>query len=110
MLPPAAAVAAILDVAARDNAGSDEYLSLATPGVIIASKTQIVYCGDVANRWQSRLVIAEMSDDYRIAIKVDASGAVFDYTIKIIGWLLDPSRTRPSMPSEDLKATFVVNQ
>lgn len=110
--PPAAAVAAILDVAVNDADGdaADYYLQLATPGIIYASKTQIVYAGDVDGRWQSRLVIVEISDDGQIAIKVDASVGGFNYTIKLIGWILDPSVTRPSMPSEDLKATFFVNQ
>ena len=110
--PPAAAVAAILDAAARDAGGAanDTYLSLARPGIIIASRTEIIYCGDVNDRWQSRIAIVEMSDDFKVALQATASGAQFDYTIKLIGWILDPSVTRVSMPSEDLKATFFVNQ
>jgi len=108
--PPKEAMAAILDVAARDEggAGTDAHLDIATPGIIYASKTEIIYCGDVNDRWQSRIVIAELSDDDKIAIKITASGAVFDYTVKLIGWVIIPSSSRVVPPSKDLKATFTV--
>lgn len=111
-LPPADAIAAVLDVAVRDADGktANYYLELATPGIIYASKTQIVYAGDVDDRWQSRLVIVEMSDEYEIAAKVTASVGGLDYMIKLIGWVIDPSMTRPSIPSEDLFCKFRVNQ
>jgi hypothetical protein len=111
--PPAAARAAILDAAARDQAGAatDAYLTLAKPGELgVVSREEIIYCGDVNDRWQSRIVVVEMSDDFKIALRVIASGAVFDYTIKLIGWVLDPSVTRDAMPSEELFCKFAVNQ
>jgi hypothetical protein len=109
---PANARAAILDVAARDAAGAatDAYLEIGYPGIILSTKTQIVYCGDVNDRWQSRIVYAVLNDDDKINVKVTASGAVFDYTMKLIGWVLDPYVAKVTPPSEELKATLVVNQ
>jgi len=107
---PKEAAAAILDVAVNDagSAGQDCYMAFATPGIIQAGKTQYVYALAVNDRIGSRLVIVELGDDDKFAYMIEASGAVFDYYIKLVGWILDPSVTKPSMPSEDLKATFVV--
>ena len=109
---PANARAAILDIAARDAAGAatDAYLEVGYPGVILSTKTQIVYCGDVNDRWQSRIVYAVLNDDDKVNVKVTASGAVFDYTVKLIGWVIDPYVAKVTPPSVDLKVIFVVNQ
>ena len=113
---PASARAAILDIAVRDAAGAaaSYYLSVGNPcGVgtpIVASKTEIIYAGDVNDRWNSRLVVAGLNDDDKVNLRVTASGAVFDYTIKLIGWVMDPYTAKVTPPNEDLKATFVVNQ
>lgn len=113
---PAAARAVILDVACRDAAGvaAGYYVQFGNPcGVgapIRASETQIVYAGDVNDRWNSRIVIVEMNDDTKINYQISASGAVFDWNVKLIGWVLDPYTARVTPPSADLKATLVVNQ
>jgi len=109
---PKNARAAILDIAARDAAGAatDAYLEVGYPGIILSTKTQIVYCGDVNDRWQSRIVYAVLNDDDKVNLKVTASGAVFDYTIKLIGWVIDPYVAKVTPPSEDLKVTFYVQQ
>jgi len=108
--PPKDAIAAILDVAVNDSgsAANVTYMAFATPGIIYAGKTAYVYPGDVNDRVGSRIVIVGLNDVDQIAYMIEASGAAFDYSIKLIGWILDPSITRPSMPSEDLKATFIV--
>ena len=107
---PASARAAILDVAARDagGAGTDAFIQFGSPGFIESTKTQIVYCGDVADRWQSRLIIAVLNDDDKICYRVTASAAVFDYTVKLIGWVLDPYVAKVTPPSADLSCTLVV--
>jgi len=113
---PASARAAILDVACRDSGGAAgaTYVSVGNPcGVgdpIVASKTQIVYCGDVNDRYKSRLVIALLSDRNLVNIMAIASGAALDYTIKLIGWVLDPYVAKITPPSESLFAYFVVDQ
>jgi len=113
---PLHARAAILDIAVRDGVGSggSYYLSVGNPcGVgdpIVASKTQLIYAGDVNDRWKSRIVVAGLNDDDKVNLRVTASGGVFDYTIKLIGWVLDPYTAKVTPPNEDLKATLVVNQ
>lgn len=109
---PKHARAAILDIAARDAAGAatDAYVEVGNPGIIYASETQIIYCGDVNDRWQSRLVYAILNDDDKVNVKVTASGAALDYTAKLIGWVIDPYVAKVTPPYKDLKATFTVNQ
>ena len=107
---PTNARAAILDVAARDagGVGTDAFIQFGYPGFIESTKTQIVYCGDVADRWQSRLVIATLNELDQVNIRVTASAGVFDYTIKLIGWLIDPYVAKVALPYVDLKAIFSV--
>jgi len=109
---PVAARAALLDIAVRDAAGAanDAFLEVGNPGIIYASETQIVYCGDVNDRYQSRLVVALLNDDNKVNIKVNASGAAFDYTIKLIGWVMDPYVAKVTLPYKDMLAYFVVQQ
>ena len=123
-LPPAAAVAAILDVEVNDASSSteDTHMRIARPGIIIDGRTHYIHCGHINDQIGSKIVIVEMSDDCKIAYLVQASGAQFDYDIKLIGWILHaetidpkvvgwvPSVRRIPMPSENLKAIFVVNQ
>ena len=109
---PAAARAAVLDIAVRDGAGAatDAYLEVGNPGIIYASKTQICYAGDVNDRYQSRVVIVLLNDDNKVNLKVTASGAAFDYTIKLLGWVMDPYVAKVTPPYKDLLAYFVVQQ
>lgn len=109
---PKHARAALLDIAARDGAGAanDNYLEVGNPGIIYASETQIVYCGDVNDRYQSRLVVALLNDDDKVNIRAVASGAAFDYTIKLIGWVIDPYVAKVTLPYLDMSCTLVVQQ
>ena len=107
---PANARAAILDIAVRDAAGAatDAYMEVGYPGIILSTKTQIIYAGDVNDRYQSRIVYAVLNDDDKVNLKVTASGAAFDYTIKLIGWVMDPYVAKVTPPNKDLKATLYV--
>lgn len=111
-LPPAAAVAAVLDVQVNDSgsAGEDCHMRIAKAGIIIAGRTHYIPCGYINDMIGSKIVIVELTEDFQIAYMIQASGAAFDYNINLIGWILDPSVTRDAVPSEDLKAIFVVNQ
>lgn len=110
-LPPAAAIAAILDVQVNDggSAGEDCHMRIAKAGIIIAGRTHYIPCQYVNDMIGSKTVIVELTEDFLIAYMIQASGAVFDYNINLIGWILDPSVTRDAVPSEDLKATFFIN-
>ena len=113
---PSDAVAVILDVAVNDGAGAgtDAYLELASPehgpAGILAGKTETVYCGDVNDLIDSRLVVVAMSDDFSIVYKATASGAgALDYTIKLIGWLIGGTRIEmPTWPYRDLYCSVVI--
>lgn len=108
---PKHARAAILDVAVRDNgaAAGNAYMEVGNPGIIYASETQIIYSGDV-NAFNSRIVFAVLNDDDKVNLKITATGAVFDYRVKLIGWVIDPYVAKVTPPYKDLKATLVVNQ
>lgn len=108
---PKNARAAILDIAVRDasGAGTEAYMEVGYPGIILSTKTQIVYAGDVNDRYGSRLVIATLNDDDKINLKITASGAAFDYTIKLIGWVLDPYVAKVTPPYVDLKGILNVS-
>lgn len=111
-LPPAAAIAAILDVQVNDNSGHTEdcHMRIAKAGIIIAGRTHYIPTGGVAaDKIGSKTVIVELTEDFLIAYMIQASGGVFDYNINLIGWILDPSVTRDAVPSEDLKCTFFIN-
>lgn len=111
-LAPASARAALLDIAVQDGAGAggNYYVEVGNPGVIQASKTQVVYAGDVNDHWSSRLVVAMLNDDDKVNLRVVASGAVLDYTVKLIGWLMDPYVAKVTLPYKDMSCTLVVNQ
>jgi len=111
---PVNAVAAILDIAVNDggSAGQECYMAVATPGIIYAGKTQYIYCGDVNDRVGSRTVIVEITGpgDGKFAYMIVASGAVFDYTIKLVGWVIGGTLTSyVTLPYADLKCKFHVN-
>jgi len=109
---PVNAIAAILDIAVNDaaSAAAAQYMAVATPGIILAGKTQYIYCGNVNDRVNSRIVIVEITGDGKFAYMIVASGAVFDYTIKLIGWIIGGELNTPvTLPSKDLKATFLVS-
>ena len=113
---PKDAIAVILDVAVNDagGAGTDAYLELASPehgtAGILAGNTETIYCGDVDDHIDSRLVVVELSEDFCIVYKATASGAnTLDYTIKLVGWLIGGTRvTKIAWPSLDLYCKFVI--
>ncbi len=113
---PLGAIAAILDVEVNDAAGgaTDAKLELASPehGVagILAGKTETVYCGDVNDLIDSRLVVVEMSDNFSIVYKATASGgSTLDYTIKLIGWIVGGTRiAKVTWPSVELYCKVVI--
>lgn len=110
---PRNAVAAVLEVEVNDggSAGAACYMSFCTPGNLgDTGKISNVYCGNVNDRKNSRIVIVELNDDDKIAYTIVASGAVFDYVIKLNGWLIaGTNQSKASMPYADLKAEFVVS-
>ena len=111
-LAPESARAALLDIAVQDaaGAGGNYYLEVGNPGIIYASETQVVYAGDVNDHWSSRLVIALLNDDDKINFRIAASGAAFDYTVKLIGWIMDPYTAKVTLPYVDMSCTFSVQQ
>lgn len=111
---PAGAVGALVDVTVNDN-GADAaiaFMGFAPAGVLYASKTINVYCGGgVADRPGSRLVPILWTEAGDFAYNITATGAVFDYTIKIVAWLMAGSDyTQPEIPSQELACGFRVNQ
>lgn len=110
---PKHAIAAILNVEVNDDgsAAAARYMQIAKPGVILAAKTGMCHCPHLNDMVAGHLVIVELSEDWQFAYAATASGAgQLDYNIKLLGWIIDPSKTRPAFPGEDLKAIFVVNQ
>ena len=114
---PLGAIAAILDVAVNEadiSTATDGVLELASPehGVagILAGKTETVYCGDINDAIDSRLVIVEMSDDFSIVYKATASLVnTLDYTIKLIGWIVGGTRiAKITWPSVELYCKVVI--
>ena len=109
---PANAIAAILDIAVNDggSAANATYMAVATPGIIVAGKTQYIYPGNVNDRVGSRTVIVEITGDGKFAYRIEASGSAFDYVIKLIGWVIGGTlASHVTLPYEDLKATFNVS-
>lgn len=110
---PVGAVGAIVDVAVND-ANSDtaqQWMRFAPAGIIYAASTIYVYTPNVDDRINSRLVPILWTEAGDFAYAIDASGAVFDYTIKIVAWLMAGSTyTPPVIPSQELACGFRVNQ
>ena len=113
---PLGAIAVILDVAVDDSDGTntDAYLELASPehgpAGILAGKTEAVYCGDVNDLIDSRMVVVEMSEDFCIVYKSTAQGPnTLDYTIKLIGWIVGGTRiVKVTWPSVELYCKVVI--
>lgn len=118
VLPPAAAIAAILDVQVYDSgsSGEDCHMQIAKAGIIVAGRTHYIPAPHVNDMVGSKIVIVELTDDYKFAYMLQASGTNFDYNINLIGWILEARPpipawvARDAMPSEDLFCKFVVNQ
>lgn len=116
-LPPAAAVAAILDVQVNDagSAGENCHMRIAKAGIIIAGRTHYIGAPAPNDLIGSKTVIVELTEDFLIAYMIQASGGVFDYNINLIGWILEARGPLPAwvardaVPSEDLKCTFFIN-
>jgi len=110
---PTGAVGALVDVAVNDggSAGADAFMSFATAGVIYASKTWIVYCGRVNDGVGSKQLPILWTEAGDFTYAVNATGAVFDYTIKIVGWIMaGENYTYPEIPSLELACGFRVTQ
>jgi len=113
---PDNAVAAILDVAVNDEgsagAAAYAYFSSNVGGQLdLDSRLTYVYCGNVNDRVGSKTIIATLTEDDKVAFCVVATGAVFDYKIKLIGYLIAGTRSsKVVLPSASLQAQFVVNQ
>lgn len=108
---PDDAIAAILSVEVNNlgSAANAAYMGFSPIGGIRAGRTQYVYCGNVNDRKGSRIIVVELSTDQSIHYMIDEVGGNFDYTIKLIGWLLggtDLSRITP--PAEALYCKFHV--
>lgn len=112
---PYNAIAVILDVEVSDTnpVGAATYMEFA--GVehnylgVPAGKIQTVYCGNVTDRKHARLIVAQLSYDGRILCKITASGAVFAYTIKLVGWLIGGTRIdKEALPYAELLAKFTI--
>ncbi len=109
---PENAIAAVLDVEVNDvgSAGEATYMGFCPTPAIIAGRLSYVYCANVADRKFSRIVIVELSTNESIWYTIAASGAFFDYNIRLLGWLIggtDVSRITP--PAVDLLCKFDCN-
>jgi len=110
---PEGAVGAVVDVAVNDSgsAANATHMKIATAGVIYASKTFYIYPGNVNDRVGTKQLPIFWTEGGDFTYGVEASGAAFDYTIKIVGWLMAGSGyTYPVMPSLDLGCALRVNQ
>lgn len=109
---PEDAVAVILDVAVNDfnPVGQDCYMGFCPTHAIIAGRVSNVYTGNVADRKGSRVVIVELSTRDSIVYNIVASGAVFDYSIKLLGWLIGGTRlSKVTPPAVDLYCNVDIN-
>lgn len=110
---PTNAIAVVLDVVVNDAASAANVTAMAfgLPGNILASKCSFVYPGNVNDRKEAKTITVPLSDHGRIAYKIAASGAAFDYLIYLVGWYVaGTSNSRPALPYIDLKCKFSVNQ
>lgn len=113
---PQDAVAVILDVEVKDDGVGDYYMEFASvehsgypPGTVGVQpgKTETVYIGQGADRYGSRTIIVELSEDFNILTKV--TGVNLDYAINLIGWLIGGTRiAKVTWPSVDLYAKFTI--
>ncbi len=110
---PTGAVGALVDVAVNDaaSAGAQAFMAFAPAGILYAAKTMYVYTPNVNDRINSRTVPILWTEAGDFAYLINATGAVFDYTIKIIGWLMaGEDYTQPEIPSVDLSCGLSVTQ
>ena len=110
---PTGAVGALIDVEVNDagSAGAAAFMSFVEAGAIYASKTWSVYCGNVNDRVGTKQLPIMWTEGGDFAYRVNATGAVFDYTIRIVGWIMAGSDyTYPEIPSQNLACGFRVNQ
>lgn len=111
---PASAVGALVDVAVNDSgaAAAIHWMRFSPAGILYDSRTSYVYVGGgVADRPGARIVPILWTEAGDFAYAVNASGANFDYVIKIVAWLMAGSAyTQPEIPSEELACGFRVNQ
>jgi len=119
---PQDAVAVILDVEVKDDGVGEYYMEFASVdhldvAVVTArypdgtftspGKTETVYIGQGADRYGSRTIIVELSEDFNILTKV--TGVNLDYAISLIGWLIGGTRiAKVTWPSVDLYAKFTI--
>lgn len=109
---PENAVAVVLDVEVNDigSAANLCYMGFCPTHAIIAGRVSYVYCANVNDRKFSRVVIVEISTRDSIVYTIAASGAFFDYNIRLLGWLIggtDLSKITP--PAEDLLCKVDIN-
>jgi len=114
---PQDAVAVVLDVNVNESAAGNYYMAFASvthsgvpPGVVGVQpgKTQTVYIAQEDPWKASRIVIVELSEDFRILTKITSAGAL-DYSINLIGWLIGGTRiSRLTLPAEDLLCKFTI--
>lgn len=112
---PVGAVGALVDVAVNDSGASAAiaWMRFSPAGILYDSRTSYVYCGGgVADRPGSRIIPILWTEAGDFAYAVEATGAAaFDYTIKIVAWLMAGSDyTPPVIPSQELACGFRVNQ
>jgi len=110
---PDDAIAIILDVEVFDNnpTAQDCYMGFCPTHAIIAGRISNVYTGNVADRKGSRVVIVELSTRDSIVYNIVASGAVFAYTIRLLGWLIGGTEvSKITPPAEELYCKFRCNQ
>jgi hypothetical protein len=110
---PTGAVGALVDVAVNDSGSSagTHHMKFAEAGALYASKTWYVYPGTVDDSPGSKQIPIFWTEAGDFAYGVDASGANFDYTLKIVGWFMAGNLyTHPVIPSVELACTFRVNQ
>lgn len=110
---PSGAVGAIIDVTVNDSgsAANPHHMKFAPAGVLYAASTIYVYCGRTNDEINTRLVPILWTEEGDFAYGRDASGTNFDYTIKIVAWLMAGSDyTPPEIPSQELACGFRVNQ
>ena len=112
---PQDAIAVIIDIEVNDGGGAgDYYMDFASVehsggAGVQAGKTETVYIGQGVDTKGARTIIVELSEDFNILTKITASGAAFDYSINLIGWLIGGTRvSRVTWPSAELYAKFAI--
>lgn len=110
---PTDAIAIVLDVEVNDaaSAANVTYMGFCPTGRAMAGRCQYAYPANVNDRKSSRIVIIELSGQTypSIGYTIEASDGAFDYSIKLIGWLVGGTRvSRLAKPAEDLICKFTI--